>query len=61
MVVSADGNILPCCFDKLEKYIYGYIKDNKVENIWKNKKANNFRNTLLNKHEYINFCCNCNE
>lgn len=61
MVVSADGNILPCCFDKQEKYIYGNIKDNKVENIWKNKKANNFRNTLLNKRESINICCNCNE
>ena len=61
MVVSADGNILPCCFDKQEKYIYGNIKEDKVENIWKGKKANDFRNTLLNSRESFNICRNCNE
>lgn len=61
MVVSADGNILPCCFDKQEKYIYGNIKDNEVENIWKNNKANNFRNTILNNRSSIDICTNCNE
>ena len=61
MIVSSDENILPCCFDKQEKYIYGNIKEDKVENIWKNKKANNFRNILLNKRESINICRNCNE
>ena len=60
MVVSADGNILPCCFDKQEKHSYGNINKDKVENIWKNKKANNFRNTLLNNRQSINICRNCN-
>ena len=61
MVVSADGNILPCCFDKQEKHSYGNIKDDKIENIWKNKKSKDFRNTLLNNRKNINICCNCNE
>lgn len=61
IVVSADGNILPCCFDKQEKYIYGNIKEDKIENVWKNKKANDFRNILLDKRESINICRNCNE
>jgi radical SAM protein with 4Fe4S-binding SPASM domain len=60
MVISADGNILPCCFDKQEKHIYGNIKDDKIENIWKNKKANDFRNIILNNRSYINICTNCN-
>ena len=58
MVVSADGNILPCCFDKQEKHSYGNIKDDKIENIWKNKKSKDFRNTLLNNRKNINICCN---
>lgn len=61
MVVSSDANILPCCFDKQEKHLYGNIKEDKVENIWKNKKANNFRNILLHHRESINICKNCNE
>lgn len=61
MVISADGNILPCCFDKQEKHIYGNIKEDKIENIWKNKKSKNFRNILLNNRQSINICCNCNE
>lgn len=61
MVISADGNILPCCFDKQEKHIYGNIKEDKIENIWKNKKSKDFRNILLNNRQSINICCNCNE
>ena len=61
MVISADGNILPCCFDKQEKHIYGNTKEDKIENIWKNKKSKNFRNILLNNRQSINICCNCNE
>ena len=61
IVVSADGNILPCCFDKQEKYIYGNIKENKIENIWKSEKAYDFRNTLLNNRKSFDICRNCNE
>jgi radical SAM protein with 4Fe4S-binding SPASM domain len=61
MVISADGNILPCCFDKQEKHAYGNINEDKVENIWKNKKANKFRKTLLNNRQSFDICCNCNE
>ena len=61
MVVSADGNILPCCFDKQEKHTYGNIKDDSIENIWKNKKAYDFRNTVLNNRSSIHICTNCNE
>ena len=61
MVVSADGNILPCCFDKQEKYIYGNINEDKIEYMWKNKKAYNFRNIVLNNRSSIHICTNCNE
>ena len=51
-----------CLFsDEQEKYIYGNIKEDKVENIWKGKKANDFRNTLLNSRESFDICRNCNE
>ena len=61
MVISADGNILPCCFDKQAKHSYGNIEEDSVENIWKNKKANDFRNIVLNNRSSINICTNCNE
>ncbi|MBR5823122.1 MAG: SPASM domain-containing protein, partial [Paludibacteraceae bacterium] len=43
------------------KYIYGNIKENKIENIWKSEKAYDFRNTLLNNRKSFDICRNCNE
>jgi radical SAM protein with 4Fe4S-binding SPASM domain len=61
VVISADGNVLPCCFDKQENYIYDNIKNDSIEMIWKNNKSINFRNRLLTNRPSFNICRNCNE
>ena len=61
IVVSADENILPCCFDKQEKYIYGNIKEGKIEKLWKNNKSNEFLKKLLTDRASFDICRNCNE
>ena len=61
VVISADGNVLPCCFDKQEKYMYDNINKDSIENIWKNKKSIDFRNKLLTDRASFDMCCNCNE
>jgi radical SAM protein with 4Fe4S-binding SPASM domain len=61
VVISADGNVLPCCFDKQEKYMYDNINKDSIKNIWKNKKSIDFRNKLLTDRASFDMCCNCNE
>ena len=61
VVISADGNLLPCCFDKQEKHMYGNINKGSIEDIWKNNKSIEFRNKLLTDRSSFDICCNCNE
>jgi radical SAM protein with 4Fe4S-binding SPASM domain len=61
IVISADGNILPCCFDKQEKYIYENINNKSVVDIWRNNKSQLFRQNLLTNRASYDICRNCNE
>jgi len=60
-VVTWNGTITPCCFDKDAKYAMGNISDSNIENIWKNKKYNNFRNQIIKDRKNIDICKNCSE
>ena len=61
VVISADGNLLPCCFDKQEKYTYGNINNSSIEDIWKNNQSIDFRKKLLTHRSSFDICRNCNE
>lgn len=61
-VVTADSNIVPCCFDKKEEFIYGNLKDEEnFISIWKGEKAVKFRSSLLADRKSFKICNNCNE
>lgn len=60
-VITWDGNVVPCCFDKDAKYVMGNIRDNSFRDIWNNKKYNTFRNQLLGNRQEIDICKNCSE
>lgn len=60
-VVTWDGNVVPCCFDKDAKYVMGNVLKDKLSTIWKNKKYNSFRTQLFNDRNKIDICQNCTE
>lgn len=60
-VISWDGLVLPCCFDKDAKHRLGDMKNEKFKSIWQGKKYNNFRNLLLQGRDKIDICTNCTE
>jgi len=60
-VVTWDGKVAPCCFDKDAKYETGSLLKNKFNDIWKGKKYNDFRQAVLNNRQSINICRNCTE
>jgi len=60
-VITWDGVVTPCCFDKDAKYSFGNVFPESFNSIWKNKKYNNFRKAILTSRKEIDICKNCTE
>ena len=60
-VITWDGAVLPCCFDKDGKYKMGDVKNNSFSNIWNNQKYAEFRKLISNSRREIDICKNCTE
>jgi radical SAM protein with 4Fe4S-binding SPASM domain len=58
-VISWDGNVIPCCFDKDARYTFGNSDSENFQSIWKNKKYEDFRKRVLNQRKSIDICKNC--
>lgn len=58
-VITWDGKVLPCCFDKNGEYIMGDLKKNTFREIWHGKQFYDFRNMVLNGRGSIGICRNC--
>ncbi len=60
-VVTWDGFVLPCCFDKDAKYSFGNIKNQNLKEIIANEKFKKFAKTVLTNRKSIDICNNCTE
>ena len=60
-VVTWDGAVVPCCFDKDATNTMGNLKDQAFEKIWKNEAYREFRKRILSSRKSINICMNCTE
>ena len=60
-VITWDGLMVPCCFDKDAKHQLGNLKQNSFSDIWKSNKYNTFRQSILKSRQEIDICKNCSE
>lgn len=60
-VITWDGNVAPCCFDKDANHIMGNINNLTFKQIWKSENYVKFRNQLLSNRSEIEMCKNCTE
>jgi radical SAM protein with 4Fe4S-binding SPASM domain len=60
-VITWDGKVVPCCFDKDAKYPLGDLKERSFKDIWFNRSYTKFRTTLLKSRKEIDICQNCSE
>jgi len=60
-VITWDGIMVPCCYDKDATYKLGNIANNKFNDIWKNKSYTDFRAGVLKNRSGIPICTNCTE
>lgn len=59
-VVTWDGKVVPCCFDKDAKYVLGDAGSG-FEKVWRSDEYNQFRDSLLTARKEIDICRNCTE
>ena len=60
-VITWDGLVAPCCFDKDAQHKLGDLKQRSFKEIWKNGEYTKFRTALLKGRKNIDICSNCSE
>ncbi len=60
-VITWDGDVVPCCFDKDANHKMGSLKDTSMPEIWRNKSYYAFRKQITTARSNIEICTNCSE
>jgi radical SAM protein with 4Fe4S-binding SPASM domain len=60
-VISWDGLVVPCCFDKDAQHPLGDLKGKSFKEVWHNDKYKRFREQVLMSRKNIDICANCSE
>jgi radical SAM protein with 4Fe4S-binding SPASM domain len=60
-VITWDGSIVPCCYDKNAEHCYGNLQQKDFKDIWKGNEAGKFREQLWRSRKEIDICSNCHE
>jgi radical SAM protein with 4Fe4S-binding SPASM domain len=58
-VITWDGKIVPCCFDKDGEYVMGDLNHDSFRDIWEGPKYRIFRKSILSGRHLIDICRNC--
>jgi radical SAM protein with 4Fe4S-binding SPASM domain len=60
-VITWDGKVVPCCFDKDAHFVLGDLSKENFTEIWNGSAYTQFRTTLLRSRQEIEICKNCTE
>ncbi len=60
-VITWDGVVVPCCFDKDADHKLGDLKKETFKELWHGEEYDKFRRSLLKGRDQIDICKNCTE
>jgi radical SAM protein with 4Fe4S-binding SPASM domain len=60
-VITWDGKVVPCCFDKDAEHEMGNVDGRSFKAIWHSPAYDNFRKSLIRSRTEIEMCKNCTE
>ena len=60
-VITWDGKVVPCCFDKDAHHVMGDLSSQSFDTIWTSEVYTEFRASLLRSRSEIEMCKNCTE
>lgn len=58
-VITWDGKVVPCCFDKDADHILGDLNEDSFQEIWNGPKYRIFRRSLISGRYLTDICRNC--
>ena len=60
-VITWDGLVVPCCFDKDAHHKMGDVKKGNFASVWNGEEYNKFRELLMKSRSEVEMCKNCTE
>lgn len=60
-VITWDGRVVPCCFDKDASHQLGNLRQTPFADIWQGEAYQRFRASVLRSRKEIDICANCSE
>jgi len=60
-VITWDGKVVPCCFDKDATFIMGDLTKQTLREIWRGKIYADFRQQIIKNRKSIDICSNCSQ
>jgi len=60
-VITWDGKVVPCCYDKDADHCMGDLSRQSFDEIWKGEKYRRFRQTILRNRKSVDICRNCTQ
>ncbi len=60
-VITWDGKVVPCCFDKDATHRLGNLQEEKFATLWQGEGYYRFRQSILKSRNEIDICKNCTE
>ena len=60
-VITWDGLVVPCCFDKDAEHRLGDLTSKSFQDIWHDKNYQQFRKDVMKGRANIDICANCSE
>lgn len=58
-VITWDGKVIPCCFDRDDEHIMGDLSQETFREIWNGPRYRVFRKAILKDRSMIGICRNC--
>jgi radical SAM protein with 4Fe4S-binding SPASM domain len=58
-VITWDGKVIPCCFDKDAEHIMGDLNQDSFREIWNGPRYRVFRRSILKNRSMTEICTNC--
>jgi radical SAM protein with 4Fe4S-binding SPASM domain len=60
-VITWDGKVVPCCFDKDATHQLGDLQKVTFQEVWKSSVYQSFRKQVFTDRKSIDICSNCSE
>lgn len=58
-VVTSDGDVIPCCYDKNGLHVMGNLEEESLTGIWRGERYRSFREKVMRDRNLVDICSRC--